>query len=61
MAVEISNKNLYNASLGKFLINLKNKIHTKGKIYQEIESYNTSKRCYKYKKINKDITYKDKE
>ena len=58
---EISNKNLYNASLSKFLIMLKNKINILGKVYEEVESYNTSKRCHKCKKINQNITFKNKE
>lgn len=58
---EVSNQNLYNASLSKFLIMLKNKVNLLGKVYQEVESFNTSKCCHKCKKINSHITFKDKE
>ena len=42
---DINNSNLYNASLGKLLTTLFNKMHTVGKIAYKVDSYYTSQNC----------------
>ena len=42
---DINNSNLYNASLGKLLTTLFNKMHTVGKIAHKVDSFYTSQDC----------------